>query len=174
MKDITKALGLDTSNSRRYALNKGFKFMKTRTVESRNQPTLCLSKDDFDKLVAMRKDEAYINNVNTNNNSLKKINLNASGIGVFYIIQLMPDELPNRVKLGYATSLDRRAQAHKTTCPNLKILFQYKIKEVWEKAIIDMMSCASIKRKSQEVFDVKNVKVFIEYAKKILSKFPEI
>ena len=166
LKEIAIALGTDKSNARKYALKNGFVFEEVRTHETKGQKTLCLSQEDYDRLIGIRKDEGFLKS--------SPVKSSENGMGWFYIIQLLPNELPERIKLGYTSSWSNRLQTHKTTCPNLKILFEHKIKEVWEKAIIDMLSCVADKQHSQEVFDVNNVDEFIDYAKSIIEKFPVI
>lgn len=54
--------------------------------------------------------------------AVPQVNLVARGYGFFYIIQLIPEVLPNRVKIGYTDNLDVRLKEHQTAAPTAKLI----------------------------------------------------
>ena len=42
--------------------------------------------------------------------------------GYFYLIQLIPEAMPNRVKIGFADNVERRLVEHQTAAPTAKLL----------------------------------------------------
>lgn len=42
--------------------------------------------------------------------------------GLFYVVQLAPDVAPQRLKLGFATSIDSRVKGYRTLSPNCLVL----------------------------------------------------
>ena len=42
--------------------------------------------------------------------------------GYFYLMQLVPEVLPNRIKIGFADNVERRLNEHRTAAPTAKLL----------------------------------------------------
>jgi hypothetical protein len=79
-----------------------------------------------------------------------------TGFGFFYIIQLHPEDLPTRLKIGYADNLDQRLSDHRTNAPTLKHLKSWPCKRTWEeaaKASITREDCQRVGGHGSEVFD---------------------
>lgn len=47
------------------------------------------------------------------------------GGGVYYVVRLVPELDPRRVKFGFTTSLDRRLAEFRTTCPHVELVRQW-------------------------------------------------
>src|SRR5215831_7948891 len=54
--------------------------------------------------------------------------------GCFYIIQLHPEDLPNRLKIGYSDNINVRLSDHRTSAPTLKLVKSWPCKRTWEEA----------------------------------------
>lgn len=52
--------------------------------------------------------------------------------GHFYVIQLVPEALPERVKLGFADNLERRLTEHQTAAPTARVLKSWQCKRSWD------------------------------------------
>ncbi len=57
-----------------------------------------------------------------------------------YIIQLLPETLPNRVKIGYSDNLNRSLREHQTAAPTAKYLGNWRCKKLWNQAAIDSIT----------------------------------
>ena len=57
-----------------------------------------------------------------------------SDFGYFYIIQLHPEDLPDRLKIGYTDNLGVRLSDHRTSAPTLKLIRSWPCKRTWEEA----------------------------------------
>jgi hypothetical protein len=69
---------------------------------------LLLSQDDADKLVASYEDRrGPITNTDDQSPGFDRY-------GYFYIIQIVPEALPNRVKIGFADNVEKRLNEHRT------------------------------------------------------------
>jgi 5'-deoxynucleotidase YfbR-like HD superfamily hydrolase len=79
--------------------------------------------------------------------------------GVFYLIQLLPECYPNRVKFGFAHFIERRLSEHQITCPNAKLLGNWNCLRSREKDIIKQITkicnCVGL---TTEVFDCEDYK----------------
>ena len=54
--------------------------------------------------------------------------------GFFYIIQLVPEALPNRVKIGFADNVERRLTEHHTAAPTARVVKAWPCKRSWDYA----------------------------------------
>ena len=64
----------------------------------------------------------------------------SEGFGFVYVIQLLPDELPLRHKLGYTDNLEQRLRDHRTAAPTLRLVKAWPCKRIWEAAAIASMT----------------------------------
>jgi hypothetical protein len=97
IKDLAKRLGIDRSHARRYVMRLGCSFHKRRTADSGSQLTLCVTSAEADEIASERADRGFI----------ASTMVTISDVGVFYVIQLVPDLDPRRLKLGFAESLEQ-------------------------------------------------------------------
>lgn len=81
--------------------------------------------------------------------------------GSLYIISLVPDLKPGRIKIGWSTSLAKRVLYHKTSSPTSVLVKSWPCKRSWEKIFIDMLKKQGEKI-SVEVFDVKDLNKIIK------------
>lgn len=78
--------------------------------------------------------------------------------GVFYFIQLLPDQLPGRVKVGFSAALGSRLAQHRTTAPEAKLLESWPCQRSWETAALRAFTtqCGAY-HVGGEVFDCEDV-----------------
>lgn len=163
--NIASALGMDRSNARKYCLREGFSFAKIRTAASRGQKTLALTKQDFEQLLTLRKSQGFsivIYGVSDFIEGSSKPIVD-DGWGTFYLIALLPDLAPNRIKIGFTTRHVDRLQTHRTTCPTAEIIGEWPCHKRWEWTAIDFAKkhgCESVGG-SQEVFDFDDVNLLV-------------
>lgn len=60
--------------------------------------------------------------------------------GLFCIIQLVPELDPQRIKFGFTFAITTRLAAHRTTCPNARLLKSWPCQKSRESAAIDRLS----------------------------------
>jgi len=77
--------------------------------------------------------------------------------GYFYVIQLLPEELPSRLKLGWTRTPHRRLMAHRCTCPGARITQTWPCPQIFEGLVLDAVEAAGVRRLGQEVFDTPDV-----------------
>jgi hypothetical protein len=78
--------------------------------------------------------------------------LGFDGFGYFYIIQLVPEENPNRIKIGYTDNLEQQLTDHRTTNPTLKLVESWPCKCAWEQAANAGVTRVGCQRIGGEVF----------------------
>jgi len=91
--------------------------------------------------------------------------------GYLYLIQLLPDCWPGRVKFGFAYLPERRIAEHRITCPNACLLGQWECLRHKEKSIIKTITknidCLSL---TSEVFDFKDVNTALQITQDYFTK----
>src|SRR3990170_171820 len=111
IKELAMRLGMDKSHARRYVLKLGFKPQKRRTPDSANQLTLTVTAVEAEAIVQQRLDQGFLS-------SDKAVPYD---VGFFYVIQLIPELAPLRVKLGFANDMSDRMAQHRTSAPTATI-----------------------------------------------------
>jgi hypothetical protein len=95
IKELAQRLGMDRSHARRYVLKPGYSFHKRRTSDSGSQLALCVTEFEAGEIAMHRANQGFT----------ASTVVVVSDIGVFYVIQLVPELDPRRLKLGFAESL---------------------------------------------------------------------
>lgn len=94
------------------------------------------------------------------------------GFGYFYLIQLIPDEVPNRFKLGYTNNLNVRLADHRTAAPTLRLIKSWSCKPTWEAAAIASITRGSTTKVGVEVYD-GDFDAFLERAESFFELMPK-
>jgi len=143
IRDLAKRLGMDRSHARRYVLKLGYSFHKRRTPDSGSQLTLCVTSAEADEIASQRADKGFA----------ASTVVAISDVGVFYVIQLVPDLDPKRLKLGFAESLEQRLSQHRTAAPTARVLRAWPCKRTWEMTAIDALTREGCRLILNEVFE---------------------
>ncbi|MFH1486719.1 MAG: hypothetical protein ABIH46_11665 [Chloroflexota bacterium] len=151
VKQLSQELGLDSSNTRKYVLSQGFSFLKQRTPDSRGQLANVLAKEDAEAIKALREEQGFSGNVVANHTE-----------GWFYVVQIVPELDPLRVKLGFASDAHNRLQAHRTVAPTAILVKAWPCKRVWEQAAMDSVTRTGCQLIASEVFQCDGLDTLIE------------
>lgn len=127
IKALADELGIDRSNMRKYVLKHGFAPVSIRTADSSNQATLALLDEDAEMIRVLRTKQGF-------SATLQKPLDNEHGF--FYLIQLVPDLDPLRVKLGWTNDTLNRLSAHRTAAPTAELIKAWICRKAWEIAAI--------------------------------------
>jgi len=163
IKDLAKRLGMDRSHARRYVLRLGYTFHKRRTQDSGSQLTLCVTCAEADQIVTQRADRGFI----------ASTIVAVSDVGVFYVIQLVPDLDPKRLKLGFAESLEQRLSQHRTAAPTARVLRAWPCKRTWELTAMDALTRADCRLILNEVFECDDPDLLLKRGDAFFSLLPE-
>jgi hypothetical protein len=167
--ELASAFGLDKSNTRKYALKAGFMFTRVRTPGTRGQLTLALPSDDADRLLERRQDEGYAIGGRTNPAVALAI---ADERGCFYVIQVVPDLAPNRVKLGFAGDVESRLSAHRTVAPTARLVKAWPCRRAWEAAAIASITRSGSKLLGGEVYDCDDLATLVTRVEAFFALMP--
>jgi hypothetical protein len=143
IKELANRLGMDRSHARRYVLGLGCSFHKRRVSDSGGQLTLCVTSAEADQIISQRSKQGF----------LKSTVVALPDVGVFYVIQLIPDLDPKRLKLGFAESLEQRLSQHRTAAPTARVLAAWPCKRSWESTAMDALTRIGCHLILNEVFE---------------------
>jgi hypothetical protein len=136
------------------------------TVHRGKQNYLYLTREDTEKLVACY--EGRRGPVSPAAEDSAKFDR----YGSFYIIQLVPEALPNRVKIGYADNVDQRLNEHRTAAPTAKLLKAWPCKRSWDYAAMDSITREECKLVLNEVYE-GDIKGLLERAEQFFALMPD-
>jgi hypothetical protein len=127
---------------------------------------LLLTRDDADRLIASY--EARRGPIS----AMAEDDAKYDRYGSFYIIQLVPEALPNRVKIGYADNVEQRLTEHHTAAPTAKLLKAWPCKRSWDYAAMDCITRERCKLVLNEVYE-GDINGFLERAEQFFALMPD-
>jgi hypothetical protein len=143
--EIAKRIKMDGSNVRRLIAresdNLGLELHRGKGDK------LLLSREDADRLIASY--ESRRGTVERAGEDSSKYDR----FGFFYLIQLVPEALPKRVKIGFADDVEKRLTEHRTAAPTARLLKTWPCKRSWDYAAMDSISREGCKLVLNEVYE---------------------
>ncbi len=165
-KEIADELGVSIDTIRRNVRSQKTELKldpkKNKTSSSKGALVACLSVDDAEKLIRFYK---------TKGTSKSSLNNNRN-YGFFYLIQLIPEFQPNRVKIGFADDVDKRFREHQTSSPTAKLLGYWPCKRAWDQAVMDCLTRTDCKLVLNEVYE-GDIQGFIDRAEEFFGMMPD-
>jgi len=141
-KDMAKRLGLDPGTVRRlverHGSRLGITVQKARGNTSNAKWAHYLSREDADRLAVFYESQGA-GRVGAHEDGEGSEDL-SQAYGAFYVIQLVPEALPNRLKIGYTDNLDQRLADHQTAAPTAQVLASWPCKRSWDYAAMDSIT----------------------------------
>jgi hypothetical protein len=162
IKELARRLGMDRSHARRYVLKLGYSFHKRRTPDSANQLTLCVTSAEAEEIASRRAEKGFTASTVAA----------LSNVGVFYVIQLVPDLDPRRLKLGFAETLEHRLSQHRTAAPTARVLRAWPCKRSWELAAIDALTREGCRLLLNEVFECDEPEALVKRGDAFFTMLP--
>jgi hypothetical protein len=165
LQEIAKKLNVDPVTVRRLIARESESLQLT--LHRGKQDRLLLSREDADRLIASY--EARRGPISPMAEEAARYDR----YGSFYIIQLVPEALPNRVKIGYADAdnVDQRLNEHRTAAPTAKLLKAWPCKRSWDYAAMDNITRDGCKLVLNEVYE-GDITGFIEPAERFFALMP--
>lgn len=162
MRELADKLKMDRSHARRYVINLGYKCHKRRTQDSAGQLALCVTTAEAEEIINRRKAQGFIES------DVPVV----SDVGMFYVIQLVPELDPKRLKLGFADSIGQRLSQHRTAAPTAKVLHAWPCKRSWELTVMDSLTRLNCRRILNEVFEGDDPTALVERGETLFSLLP--
>lgn len=131
-REVADQIGVAIDTVRRTVRRLDLTVRKERTPTSKGATVHCLSIDDANQLISHFETRDTPDS-NADSSALDRF-------GYFYIIQLIPEAMPNRVKIGYTDNLETRLREHQCAAPTAKYLGHWKCKRSWDQAAMDSIT----------------------------------
>lgn len=163
LNDLADELGLDRSNLRKYLAQKNITPLKVRDPQRNNQAVSALTLEDAEFVRQERKRQGF---------GQKEVTSIENGDGYFYIIQLIPELAPNRVKLGFATDVTTRLQSHRTAAPTAQVIKAWHCKRSWEIAVMASLTRIESALIANEVYECTDLPSLISRGDAFFSLMP--
>jgi hypothetical protein len=163
IKELAKRLGIDHRYAIRYVRKLGYSFHNRRTSDSRNQLTLCVTSSEAEGICSQRRTQGFE----------ASTVVAVPEIGVFYVIQLVPELDPKRLKLGFAESINQRLSQHRTACPTARVLRAWPCKRSWEITALDALPRVGCRLINNEVFECEDPQALVERGNAFFSMLPQ-
>lgn len=136
--------------------------IKRKTPSSKGALVACLSSDDAENLIRYYKNRG---------NTKSELNNNRN-YGFFYLIQLIPEFQPNRVKIGFADDVKKRFKEHQTSSPTAKLIGYWPCKRAWDQAAMDSIARTDCKYVLNEVYE-GDIEEFKKRAEEFFAIMPD-
>ena len=143
--DIAKRCNVEVTTVRRFIARVGDSLGVQ--LQRGKGDKLFLSRDDADRVVVAY--EARRGPARCEPTEAEKYD----GFGFFYLIQLVPEALPNRVKIGFADDAEKRLGEHRTAATTAKLLKKWPCKRSWDYAAMDSITRDGCKLVLNEVYE---------------------
>lgn len=165
-REIADELGVSIDTVRRNVESQEDKLnlvpIKRKTSSSKGALVACLSSDDAENFIRF-----YSNRGNTKSDSSSNRNY-----GYFYLIQLIPEFQPDRVKVGFADDVKKRFKEHQTASPTAKLIGYWHCKRAWDQAAMDSITRTDCEYVLNEVYE-GDIEGFVNRAKEFFRIMPD-
>lgn len=165
--DLAKKLGVGIDTIRRTVAKLGEDLGIVVQRESLSSRAQCLSVDDANKLIRyFEQRDKHVATTTPNDPAASY-----SNYGYFYILQLLPELFPERVKIGYTDNLETRLREHQTAAPTARYLKSWECKRSWDQTVMDSITRKDCKLVMNEVYE-GNLDLMIQRADELFRLMP--
>lgn len=165
-KEIADELGVSVDTIRRNVRNQKkalqIEPLKQKTPSSKGALVSCLSSTDAEKIIRYYRSRGSSKSEVDNNRNF----------GYFYIIQLIPEFQPDRVKIGFADDVKKRFKEHQTASPTAKLIGHWPCKRAWDQSAMDSITRSGCMLVLNEVYE-GSIDGFIERAEQFFNIMPD-
>jgi hypothetical protein len=165
--ELAKKLAMHKAHANRYVKKATHKLdiqiRKWRDPDAGNQLVMAVSAADAERLVEYRRNQGFLGGQQT-------LDIDK---GVFYVVQLVPDLDPKRIKLGFAVDMAERLQQHRTAAPTADVLKTWRCKRAWETTVMEALVCEGCSLILNEVYECDDVSALLERGEKLFNLLPD-
>jgi hypothetical protein len=164
LKMLADELGMHRSSLRRYVVKRGFSHTFRRMPDSGNQKAMAFSLEVAEAIISERNGDGFV--------AMPENHKDNSGIGFFYVIRVVPELAPNRIKLGYAANVGIRLQAHRTIAPTVELVQSWPCKSGWEQVVIESVTREGCVLIGGEVFECDDIAELVKRCERFFEMMP--
>jgi len=166
-KELAARLRMDRSHANKYAKKAaaklGIQIGQWRDPTANNQVVLAVTEQDAERIVEYRRSQGF----------LESDKVPATDTGLFYVVQLVPELDPSRIKLGFTTDMNERLSQHRTAAPTSAVLKTWPCRRAWETTVIDCLVCAGCKLILNEVYECPDIAALLDRGDELFQLLPD-
>ncbi len=166
LRKLSEILGINSSQARKYVLKLGYKPQRARTPDSRGKLTYVFTSEEAESIIKARREQGFVTAETRGVPSVTQ------DVGVFYLIQIIPELNPCRLKLGFTADVQQRLAEHRTSAPTASILKTWPCKRSWESTITDCLAGYDCELILNEVYECKNLQKLLDIADRLFTILP--
>jgi len=167
LRRLAEMLGINQSQTRKYVLKLGYSPPQARTPDSRGKLTYVFTKEACEAIITTRRQQGFMMG------DTRGTPVVSEDVGVFYIIQIIPELDPNRLKLGFAANVQERLAQHRTSAPTARILRSWPSRRTWEPTLIDCVGSRGCELILNEVYECADLAALLDYAEALFKMLPD-
>lgn len=169
--DLAMRMGVSIDTIRRsitkFGQELGITVERKKLPGSKGALTQCISGEDANTLVAFLENKQKCDQISGGQEN----ELSFRRFGYFYIIQVVPELMPNRLKIGFTDNLDQRLREHQTSAPTARFVKTWVCKRSWDQAVMDSITREDCALVMNEVYE-GDVESFISRADAFFAMMP--
>ncbi|MGH9548103.1 MAG: hypothetical protein ACRD3W_01965 [Terriglobales bacterium] len=166
--ELAKELGVNIDTIRRNVKRLGLRHQSLVTSTSKGSRVQHLSIEDS-QILRMHFEKAGTQEA-LEESEIDQGNL-FQRFGYFYLIQLIPEALPNRFKIGFTDNMEKRLGEHQTAAPTARLIRNWRCKRCWDQAAMDSITREGCSLVMNEVYE-GDLHGFIERGDAFFSQLP--
>jgi hypothetical protein len=166
LRKLSEMLGINNSQTRKYVLKLGYNPPQARTPDSRGKLTYVFTGEEAESIIKARREQGFVTA------ETRGIPTVTQDVGVFYLVQIIPELNPNRLKLGFAADVQQRLSEHRTSAPTASILKTWPCKRSWESTVTDCLAGYDCELILNEVYECKDLQKLLEMADRLFAILP--
>ncbi len=167
LRQLAQILGINQSQARKYVLKLGYSPPRARTPHSRGKLTYVFTQEEAQRILESRREQGFVMG------DTRGTPVSSEDVGVFYIIQLVPELDPNRLKFGFAANVQDRLGQHRTAAPTACVLRSWPCRRTWEPTLIDCLASKGCELLLNEVYQCEDLSALIDYAEALFKMLPD-
>ena len=167
LRGLAEMLGINQSQTRKYVLKLGYTPPQARTPDSRGKLTYVFTKEEAEDIIATRRRQGFMMG------DTRGTPVVSEDVGVFYIIQIVPELDPNRLKFGFAANVQERLAQHRTSAPTGCILRSWPSRRTWEPTLLDCLASRGCELILNEVYECGDLEALLDYAEALFKLLPD-
>ena len=146
--ELAQQLNVDSVTVRRLIERYGSRLkISIKKEQSKTSNANYLSRDDAQLLVT------YYESLRSSITENSMVEAAIRDYGVFYVIQLVPEVIPDRIKIGYTDNLEKHLVEHRIAAPTARVLGLWPCKREWDYTAIESITREGCALVLNEVFE---------------------
>jgi hypothetical protein len=154
---LAAELGLSRADARQFLLNRGIRPQKVRVDGFGTRPTFCITRDEAR---------------HARNCKCEATDHPDGEASLFFVIRLVPDLDPRRIKIGLTTDTSAALSAFRVAAPTAELVKCWPCRPRWAGACADSLTAVGCRPIGEDVYDCQDIAALVVRADTFFSLLP--